>query len=265
MAGSDIRTGNEESDRRKNHTYYGNGCPNAWGGDGPYYNGSGVSCSTRLVNTYDGEGQDLGTYYSFSAAALNAEDISTDNTDTLDSFCPLGWQLPYGGTGGDYYDKSKSWIYLFDVYGYRTSSGGATKTRTYPISWIKGGYIYFGNASLYNINNNVNIHTATIGSQFESYRYVDWNMTQSIKNDKRYGNNIRCVTRKSNLESSPWHPRSLISIMAFHFLKAHFPSVKIMSNYLKNETKYFIFMELRANFDEAESKYKMENRILMSE
>ena len=53
--------------------------------------------------------------------------------------------------------------------------------------------------------------------------------------------------------------------MAFHFLKAHFPSVKIMSNYLKNETKYFIFMELRANFDEAESKYKMENRILMSE
>ena len=65
--------------------------------------------------------------------------------------------------------------------------------------------------------------------------------------------------------SSPWHPRSLISIMAFHFLKAHFPSVKIMSNYLKNETKYFIFMELRVNFDEAESKYKMENRILMSE
>ena len=82
---------------------------------------------------------------------------------------------------------------------------------------------------------------------------------------KLHAGALRCDFDISNLEIFPWHPRSLISIMAFHFLKAHFPSVKIMSNYLKNETKYFIFMELRANFDEAESKYKMENRILMSE
>ena len=257
------------------HTYYGiNGCPNSWGDDGK--GGSDVPCTTNQATTFDNEVQNIGTFYHFQAATSGSGGaIVTPNANSPDTFCPLGWQLPYGGTGGDYYNQPKSWNYLISTYGFtiytdnqhHNNQSAADLFKSYPMSYILAGNYRWDRGRLYYGNVSGPYWYSTAFDAGSMYRYVISNMgyNNADLNSKTYGQPMRCDRRISILKSSPWHPRSLISIMAFHFLKAHFPSVKIMSNYLKNETKYFIFMELRANFDEAESKYKMENRILMSE
>ena len=247
------------------HTYYGFGCTNPWTSEGEI---STKSCSVRLVATRNNvEIQDIGVYYNFSAAASGSgSQLTTDNANIPDTFCPLGWQLPYSGTGGDYYDKSKSWKFLFAKYSMVNDTPSAQKTNAYPFDYIYSGFYYYDNGALFAVTSGAHLWSITKKADYSAYRFDTWGSGLQVNNYYgNYGDPLRCAFDISNLESSPWHPRSLISIMAFHFLKAHFPSVKIMSNYLKNETKYFIFMELRANFDEAESKYKMENRILMSE
>ena len=242
------------------HTYYGNG------------NTGGVTTpgSSRIVTTRDDENQEMGAYYNFQAATTGTGGaMSTNNTNSPDTFCPLGWQMPYGGMGGDYYDQSKSWKFFFASYGIEFDES-PTGITSYPISLVPSGYFLWQSGKLYSFASSATYHTITNANNNNNHRLIinsnGWaNPSTAGGNQKVEGHAIRCDCRISILNNSPWHPRSLISIMAFHFLKAHFPSVKIMSNYLKNETKYFIFMELRANFDEAESKYKMENRILMSE
>ena len=230
-----------------------------------------MACSSRTINTYDNEALSIGVYYNYQAATSGSgADLSAKNVPSPDTFCPLGWQMPYGGTDGDYYNQSKSWKYLLVQYGKDYSDNNVSTKNfmmSYPFSYIYTGNYIWG---IYGVLMYFGIHGVYLSSSnYNSDRmdrfYLWGNRVNAESDTKTYGISIRFVLGISKFESFPWHPRSLISIMAFHFLKAHFPSVKIMSNYLKNETKYFIFMELRANFDEAESKYKMENRILMSE
>ena len=261
MEGTDL-TPYQEDDPNKDLTYYGNGCSV----DG----GSKKPGSTRIIETYDNENQAMGTYYDYQAAASGSggTNITADNTNVSDTFCPLGWQMPYAGTGGDYYDKSRSWSYLFSIYNYNNNQAGVEGILSYPLSNIQAGNIYWPTITLYDMTIMSRLWSTTNSADWGAYRlsvHLEGKNYLIGTGGKGNGHSVRCDFDISDLESFPWHPRSLISIMAFHFLKAHFPSVKIMSNYLKNETKYFIFMELRANFDEAESKYKMENRILMSE
>ena len=234
-------TGNIETSDAHDRTYYGNGCPNGWGsgGDG----GSPTSCDIDLVLTADNENQEIGTYYDFQAVTSGTgAAIKTDNTNAPDTFCPLGWQLPYSGSGGDYYNKSRSWKYLVEEV-YRLTENVGTKIRSYPFSYIQSGYYRWYAGRLYDATNAGYIASETAYGSGHAYRVSFYATTFNSpqQTGKRDGLSIRCDFDISNLESSPWHPRSLISIMAFHFLKAHFPSVKIMSNYLKNETKYFIF------------------------
>ena len=253
------------------HTFYGNGCQNGWDTSKPYAGGSIVACSSYTNQTYDGEVLSTKSVYSLQAATSGSgAAITTDNTNAPDTFCPLGWQLPYSGTGGDYYNKTKSWVNFFSIYSLTNNRTSANKARSYPISIALGGRYYWGQdaGALFVKDDAGHFWSITLKSNIDAYKANVWlvgDLTPNLGYAKNNGLSIRCDCRISDLKSSPWHPRSLISIMAFHFLKAHFPSVKIMSNYLKNETKYFIFKELLVNFDEAESKYKMENRILMSE
>ena len=139
------------------HTYYGNGCPNVWDGSKPDegYGGSDKACETRVQKTNDDEDLEIGTYYNLQAASSGSgAPITTENANIPDSFCPLGWQLPYGGTGGDYYDKSKSWIYLLSAYNFTGSMAGSNGFRSYPLS-----YLYTG------------LYVATVGRLFNQRIY----------------------------------------------------------------------------------------------
>ena len=139
-----------DSDYTHDHTYYGNGCPNN-GGTGQ--SGATEACDKRILKTLDDEYQENGTYYNFQAVTDGTGSaIQTDNANVPDSFCPLGWQLPYGGTGGDYYNKPKSWEYLFvTAYKYDISQMQQTtdKIRSYPHSFIMTGYYNNYNGAFY--------------------------------------------------------------------------------------------------------------------
>ncbi len=139
VAGTDISS-IREVNQTKDRTYYGNGCPNAYDTSKPNYGGSTVSCQTSIVDTVDGETQKIGTYYSFAAATSGTGGSTTSGvTNSTDTFCPLGWQLPYGGTGGDYYDKSRSWKYLLTQYNILDDGSNITVLQSYPLSYIRSG------------------------------------------------------------------------------------------------------------------------------
>ena len=168
------------------HAYYGNGCP------GSQTEGSKTPCSTRLVDTLDGETLKNGTYYNFQAATSGTGGtLEPDNTNSSDTFCPLGWQLPYGGTGGDYYDKSKSGKYLLVQYGAWDNVEGM-KMLIYPLSFIRaGGYNWeigtlnnFGSVGYYSTNTNYTWRSIYRIST-ASFKYVT--------DPKAFGNLLRCA------------------------------------------------------------------------
>ena len=136
------------------HTYYGRGCKRDWGTSGE--SGSQTPCTDsdaggRYVETADSETQKNGTYYNFQAATVGSGGVITSG-DSPNTVCPLGWQLPYSGTDGDYYDKSKSWNYLFATYGIAFNDGTAvasTKVRSYPFSYVYSGDFNWYKARLY--------------------------------------------------------------------------------------------------------------------
>ena len=149
MAGDSISE--IDNNRSNDHTYEGNGCQSPWGNDGD--GGSLVACDTDLVQTYDEETLSIGTYYNFQAATSGTGGgITNDNTNSPDTFCPLGWQLPYDGTGGDYYDKSRSWEYMFGSYNYAKDQSGARGAMSYPISTFLTGWFSLTRGKLYEMN-----------------------------------------------------------------------------------------------------------------
>ena len=128
------------------------------------------SCSTRMIKTSDGEDQKNGTYYSFQASTSGSgAAITTDNTNTPDTFCPLGWQLPYSGTGGDYYNKSRSWRYLYDLYGYGSDTSGEIGVTSSPLSFVLSGFYSWGAGRLYRLENNGTYWSMTVYTNAEAY------------------------------------------------------------------------------------------------
>ena len=185
MEGTDVYRYKDATDIATAKTYYGNGCPIE-----TEEAGSHVSCSSRVVQTADEETQTIGTYYNFSAATSGSGVSSpNDETNAPDTFCPLSWQLPYGGTGGDYYDQSKSWNYLFDLYNY--SDGRVLQT--YPLSYVKSGVYYWSSGVLYGQST-----VAQLWSSIHIQRTAFWLLfgNVNIRQDavgKANGRTLRCV------------------------------------------------------------------------
>ena len=190
---------NDEHD----HTYYGMGCPNFWGQDGS--TGSDIPCSTRIVQDGNGEDQRNGTYYSGQAGMTGSiTDEAGTNYNSSDTFCPLGWQLPYGGTGGDYYNKSKSWKYLFTLYGENSSLPTGPTVQKYPHSIIGSGEYYWGTGRLYNQLGTSGGHylTLTYGGQGKSMsRLSQWNSISIDYVDVKLGETVRYVLGICNLKA----------------------------------------------------------------
>jgi len=183
------------------HSYYGLGCNNGWGTSGE--DGSQTPCPDsnaggRYVTTADGETQKNGTYYNFQATTVGTGGtMSTKNADAPDAFCPLGWQLPYSGTGGDYYDRSKSWTNLFNIYSLAYQDGtaaDATKVRSYPFSYVLSGYFSWYKGRLYNQTGGGNSWSQTLsGGNPHDFKVYQYGLKPVNASDKNSGFDIRCV------------------------------------------------------------------------
>ena len=194
MEGDDISE--IDSDYVHDHTYYGNGCPSE--------SGSSISCSTRLINTFDGETQETGTSYDYQAVATGSAPtiVTVDNTLSPDTFCPLGWQMPYSGSGGDYYNKSKSLKYLYDYYGI-TDSSSSTAVLSYPFSYVKSGYYLWLNGRTYHLDRSGYYWTTIVNSGGGSYSIGITSIIRfAVTNNRAHGFPIRCVYHFSILSST---------------------------------------------------------------
>ena len=205
MTGTNI-SGNTGYNLGHNDTYYGNGCENDWEGSKVYYGGSIEACSIRLINTYDDETQEIGTLYSFHAVTSGSGDsISIENSIAPDTFCPLGWQLPYGGTGGDYYDQSKSWYYLFVQYVNPLVSNqeNARKFQSYPLSYVLNGTmgVSTGGKTLYFATHNgyYTSNTTASATQYDWMVVTRYGFKTAEVTGKASQTALRCVHRFSIL------------------------------------------------------------------
>ena len=183
-----------DTNNGNDHTYFGNGCPSDWG------DGSVTPCSTRIVKTADNEDQKNGTYFNFQATTSGTGgSMSTVNANSSDTFCPLGWQLPYSGTGGDYYDQSRSWRKIFEVYNIpfddESTIAGGTKFNSFPLSNVYSGGFYFYNGKLYRQNRTGFYWSSTVLSSTNSYYLITWSSTlHPSQNDvKNVSLAIRCI------------------------------------------------------------------------
>ena len=165
--------------------------------DTPDNGGSRTSCASRIVKTYDGENQKIGTYYNFQAATSGTgASITAQNTNSPDTFCPLGWQLPYSGTGGDYYDKSKSWKYLIETTYHKQIAVRGVIVTEYPFSYITSGSYTFQRGLLFFMGVLAYYSSLTNASNSEFYRL---NMDDSVINNFSEGHTkagsfpLRCV------------------------------------------------------------------------
>ena len=166
-----------DTDTAHDHTYIGNGCSD---GDG-----SITPCESRIVQTADSEAQKNGTYYHFQAATSGTGGgVTTDKAIVPDTFCPLGWQLPYGGTGGDYDNKSRSWAKLFNTYSIAFSDGtttDATKIKSYPFSYVYSGRYRWNKGLLYYQTRSGNFWSSTVASNTDVHNLGTW--SSAIKPD----------------------------------------------------------------------------------
>ena len=182
-----------DTDSVHDHAFFGNGCPS----------NSITPCSTRIVKTADNENQKNGTYYTFQAVTDGTGGaLSTNNTNSQDTFCPLGWQLPYSGTGGDYYNKSKSWNYLFTTYSIGFNDGittDSTKIGSYPFSYVQSGVFNWGTGRLYYLNDHGNYWSSTIVYNAGAYDLDMWpsGIRTASTNGKTNGFVFRCAHRFS--------------------------------------------------------------------
>ena len=161
----------------------------------PYQGGSGKACSTRLIEDRDNELQKNGTSYNFqSATSGSGATIATDNALAPDSFCPLGWQLPYGGTGGDYYDQSKSIYYLRIFYGITASDPNAAlvKIMKYPISLVLAGNYHWREGALFKQDAAYYTWTSAVKNINQGYRFVA--PVYESEDTKLSGASLRCVS-----------------------------------------------------------------------
>ena len=188
MAGTPITVpGNPEV---TNETYRGGACTSK----------SYASCSTYSLKTVDNESLFIGTFYNAHAITVDSsKTITANNTNFPDTFCPLGWQLPYDGTGGDYYDKSKSWIFLFTTYNISFNTGTAidiNKIKMYPLSYIYSGYYYWGLGRLYYQGSVGYYWSQTIVGSASAYGLDTWSgaIRPSDIASRSFGFPLRCVS-----------------------------------------------------------------------
>ena len=193
MAGTTISQ--IDTDDLNDHSYYGNGCRRDEYPEGA--NGCTKSGTGRLVTSVDGDTISMGTYYNFQAATSGAGGaITTDNTNSPDTFCPLGWQLPYSGTGGDYYHQSRSIYDLFTTYSIPVGEAAPDWSSldsivSYPLSIARAGHYLWTTGLLYNLGHSVIYWSLTTLNDTRAYRLLQ--LDNDNPTPKADGMPLRCV------------------------------------------------------------------------
>ncbi len=188
VEGTTVDTLLYDENKNHDHTYYGNACETN--------DGSKKSCSTRITTDGDNNDQKTGVYYNFQAVTVGTgAAIETRNDNSSDTFCPLGWQVPYGGTGGDYYDKSKSWKYFYDSYNLQSASSASVALRKYPFSSILAGFYRGYTGMLYAMGVYTGYYSCTVLHGQDGYSLgIDIaNAQYAGTANKSNGMPIRCV------------------------------------------------------------------------
>ena len=187
----------KDTDLSHDHVYFGNGCSTGTGSETPC---PASDAGGRYVETADGETQKNGTYYNFQAATVGTGSaVTVQNTNVPDTFCPLGWHMPYGGTDGDYYDKSRSWRRLFDIYDITYDDEGtrasATKVHSYPFSYVYSGDYRFDQGKLYLMGSNGRWWSSTVRNPDGSFQLRTWPAANRLNlvDTKTYAYALRCT------------------------------------------------------------------------
>ena len=197
MEGTDVSV-YKDTNKDHDHTYYGNGCEVNWNV------GSTTACSSRIDRTNDNEDLVIGTYYASQAATSGSSgtNITTQFELFKDTFCPIGWQLPYGGTGGDYYDKSKSIRFLLSTYSYEPSDTRyGTKVRSYPFSFIRSGNYRWNTGMLFSQARDGDYWSINNKDAYAAYQFDVGGAQYFVERTvgKEYGQAVRCVYKISIL------------------------------------------------------------------
>ena len=183
----------KDTDISHDHVYLGNGCSTGTGSETPC---PASDAGGRIVKTADNEDQKNGTYYNYQAATVGTGSaVTAQYTNTPDTFCPLGWQLPYGGTDGDYYDKSRSWKYLLTQYNILDDGSNITVLQSYPLSYIRSGNSIAYSGILLTMGIQGFYWSISYNSLQLAYRFDFW--YSGFKNnenvDKAHDQPLRCV------------------------------------------------------------------------
>ncbi len=153
----------------------------------------------ETASTTDGDIQKIGVYYGWYTATAGQGTVARD-TETTISICPKNWKLPPIDSNTE--PSYAGLLHRAYSIGTTTSSGPETKARSFPLSFIAGGfYINDEGASAMQQNNRIGYWSATPKGDNASYvnagfliGYVSNGTIQTNAGDrKRQGHTIRCA------------------------------------------------------------------------
>ena len=121
--------------------------------------------------------------------------MSEANSNSPDTFCPAGWQLPLSGNATT--TTNKSWSKLFSTYGYGDNQDGINGIVSYPIAYVYSGTYNLDIGRLYYLGVRGTYWSNTIGGTKAAYRMAisPSERIPDAQNGMNGGYTLRCVNR----------------------------------------------------------------------
>ena len=135
-----------------------------------------------------------GNYYSWYAATAGSGTSYRTSGTAVDSICPKGWRLPYGGLYSDLLTSSRG-------YGISSSSAKDAGTVAMPLNFYRTDFYSNSNANLQKNLGTSNIADtlwlSSAQSASDAYNLALWKdyVSAGYHNNKASGRMIRCVAR----------------------------------------------------------------------
>lgn len=152
------------------------------------------NCDNFSTTAYSENGMHghVGNYYNWTAAvAMNdTSDLLTAGLETDSSICPKGWRLPHGYRSAENDDFAALSTAYYD-------DDTDSKLIAAPVFTIRGGLISGGSLALGNYGGHYLTSTVEGYNDSGIMFVAAHSIVPSSANDRFYGQNVRCVARKS--------------------------------------------------------------------